>query len=196
MPAAAISACAVPPPSGAGLAAPAARQAEQAAEAAAAIVSAVKLHGRTVFRIAYLVLRDPAEAEEVAQETFLRAWRQGLRWGQVKRPDAWLARVAWRLALDHSRHRHGAAAAAPLAYEPAAAGADAERQAAARQRLSRVEALIAALPRRLREPLLLSSLEELNSRQIAAALGIPAASVRSRLQRARRLLRQRLGELP
>lgn len=195
MDAAAISACAVPPPSGAGLAAPAARQSEQAAEAAAAI-SAVKLHGRTVFRIAYLVLRDPTEAEEVAQETFLRAWRQGLRWGQVKRPDAWLARVAWRLALDRSRHRHGTAAAAPLAYEPAAAGADAERQAAARQRLGRVEALIAALPRRLREPLLLSSLEELNSRQIAAALGIPAASVRSRLQRARRLLRQRLGELP
>ncbi|HZT72418.1 MAG TPA: sigma-70 family RNA polymerase sigma factor [Terriglobales bacterium] len=189
MAAATLSACARE------LSAPCARAGAAEMAAAEAVAAAVRQHGRTLYRIAYLVLRDAADAEEVVQESFLRAWRQGPRWLKVERPQAWLARVAWRLALDRSRRRRAPSVAPPLALESVAAGVDAERQAAARQQLARVQALIAALPRRLRAPLLLSSLEELNSRQIAAILGVPAVTVRSRLQRARRMLRQRLERM-
>ena len=61
-------------------------------------------HGRFVLNIAYSVLRNPQDAEDIAQETFFRAFRAGdLK--KIEHMRAWLGRIAWRLALNHARNR-------------------------------------------------------------------------------------------
>ncbi|MGH9508023.1 MAG: RNA polymerase sigma factor [Terriglobales bacterium] len=170
---------------------PAAEAEAQAAQDFAALVGA---HGRTVFRVAYLVVQDAAAAEEVAQDAFLRAWRGG-RWRNLDRPGAWLARVAWRLALDRRKAR-GRAAGTPLPVGAASPAPGAERQLAAREEVTRLRALIAALPPALREPLQLTALDELETADVARILDISPAAVRRRLMRAREMLRQRLVAPP
>lgn len=166
---------------------PATAEAEaQAAQDFAALVGA---HGRTVFRVAYLVIQDAAAAEEVAQDAFLRAWRGG-RWRKLDRPGAWLARVAWRLALDRRKARVRAAGT-PLPAGAASPAPGAERQLEAREEVTRLRALIAALPSALREPLQLTALDELETADVARILDISPGAVRRRLMRAREMLRQR-----
>lgn len=167
-------------------------RAEAAAEELEALIRA---HARLVYRIAYSVLRNPAEAEDAAQETFLRAWRYRQRWQQVADLRAWVARVAWRVALDWRRTDPEVsmeeAAQAVLAMK--AAGHSPEELAAESQMAALLERLIASLPGELREPLVLSTVEEMSSADIAAILEIPDATVRTRLMRARQLLREKLA---
>jgi DNA-directed RNA polymerase specialized sigma24 family protein len=67
--------------------------------------TAVREHARLVYRIAYSVLRNPADAEDATQETFLRALRCGERIAGVQDQKAWLARIAWRVAVDREKTR-------------------------------------------------------------------------------------------
>src|SRR5271169_121455 len=123
----------------------------------------VRQHARFVFRVAYGVLRNSHDAEDVVQEVFLRVHRDGTR--GVRDLPAWLATIAFRLALDRKRRP----AALDIAeFEIASREAGAEQSAIGRQDFERVHRLIASLPDDLRHPLLLSVVEELNSRQIAA----------------------------
>ena len=152
--------------------------------------SSVRQHARLVFKVAYGVLRNSHDAEDVVQETFLRAHRDGMR--LVRDRQAWLATVAFRLAIDRKRKPE------PLGLEIGefdipSDGPDAERMAIRRQQVERVQRLIASLPDELRYPLVLSALEELNSRQIAEMLGINESSVRGRIMRARQLLKEKLS---
>ena len=63
----------------------------------------VREQARLVYKIAYSVLRNHHDAEDVAQETFLRFLRQRKRWAEIHDRRAWLATVAWRVALDRKR---------------------------------------------------------------------------------------------
>lgn len=155
--------------------------------------SAVRDYSRTVYRIAYSALRDPAEAEDVTQETFLRALRYRGKFATVDDPKAWLARIAWRLAVERRRKNQRAVAIIDGAGKPLPApGPGVERQLLDEERQQMLEKLMAGLPESLRDPLVLSAIEELTPREIAAALGISEAAVRSRAFRARQLLRERL----
>jgi len=155
----------------------------------------VREHAALVYRVAYAALRNRAEAEDAAQETFLRVLRQRKRLADVREPRAWLARIAWRVALD--RRRRGSEVpldeAAAAVRELRAAGASAEQVAADAQMLALLERLIASLPRELREALTLSTVQEMSAAEAAEALGIPEASVRTRVFRARQLLREKLA---
>ena len=62
----------------------------------------VREHARTVFRVAFSVVRNHADAEDVVQETFLRATRFG-KLNSIENHRAWLVKIAWRLALDRTR---------------------------------------------------------------------------------------------
>lgn len=152
--------------------------------------SLVREHARLVFKVAYGVLRNSHDAEDVVQEVFLRVHRSGME--GVLDPRAWLARVAFRLAIDRLRKPQ------PVELEEVklpSEGPDAERLAIDRQRVLRVQKLISALPEDLRQPLILSALQELNSRQIAEILHISESSVRGRIMRARQLLKEKLSAL-
>jgi len=155
----------------------------------------VRDHSRVVYRIAYSVLRNHHDAEDATQETFIRYLRWWKRLDPVRDPRAWLARTAWRLALDRrSQHREVSLDDAARAVSALrATGEGAEEMAAHQQMESLLERLIATLPQDLREPLLLSTVEDLTSPEIAAVLGIPDGSVRTRLMRARQVLKEKLS---
>lgn len=164
---------------------------DAAAAVAPAFADFVAAHTAVAYRVAYLVLRDAFAAEEVAQDAFLRAWRQA-RWRRLDRPAAWLARVAWRLALDRRRAQARAARTGPWIADAPSAAPGAERHFAAQEQLARLQVLIAALPPALRHPLQLAGLREFENAEIAAILGISPAAVRRRLMRARQTLRAKL----
>jgi RNA polymerase sigma-70 factor (ECF subfamily) len=156
--------------------------------------SLVGEQARFVYRVCYSVLRNHHDAEDAVQDTFVRVWRNRGKLAGVHELRGWLARIAWRAALDrqHRRPEIGLEDAAKAVAELRAAGTSAEQLAAERQTAALLERLIASLPRELREPLVLSTIEEMSSSEIGAALGIPAASVRTRAFRARQLLREKL----
>jgi len=149
---------------------------------------AVHQHARFVFKVAYGVLRNSHDAEDVVQEVFLRVHRKGTE--GVHDLPAWLATIAFRLALDRTRKPQALDIAD---FDISSTAPDAEHVAMHRQQIDRVHRLIAALPEDLRYPLVLSALEELNSRQIGDILGIPESSVRGRILRARQILKEKLA---
>ncbi len=164
-----------------------------------ALEELVRQHSRLVYRIAYAALRSHHDAEDATQETFLRVLRYGRKLAGVENHKTWLARIAWRVAVDRSRQRSGKREVAledperPLAELPSA-NAPADQAMHGSQVGVLLERLIAALPEKLREPLILSALEEMSPREVAATLGINEAAVRSRVFRARQILREKLAQ--
>ena len=156
----------------------------------------VDRQSRFAFRVAYAVLQHAHDAEDAVQETFLKLFRNG-GWQRAENERAFLARVAWRVAVDRRRTSRPDQPATGLAADlelpcplpgPEATVADANQHAV-------IHAMIDALPEELRLPLVLSANDELNSREIAAILGIPEGTVRTRMQRARQIVREKLARL-
>src|ERR1700735_2835694 len=65
----------------------------------------VRQNARLVYRIAYAVLRSHHDAEDATQETFVRVLRYGKQLAGVDDPKTWLARIAWRVAIDRRKHQ-------------------------------------------------------------------------------------------
>ncbi|MGA2102057.1 MAG: RNA polymerase sigma factor [Candidatus Sulfotelmatobacter sp.] len=159
----------------------------------------VREHSRLVYRIAYAVLRGHHDAEDATQETFMRVLRYSAKLASVEDPKTWLARIAWRVAVDRSK-RHGRGRETALddpekrVPEPASNDAAADERLHSRQANALLEKMITALPRKLREPLILSTIEEMSPREVAKTLGINEAAVRSRVFRARHILKEKLAQ--
>jgi len=157
----------------------------------------VRRQSRFVFRVAYAVLLNSHDAEDVVQETFLKLYRNR-GWQNLDNERAFLARVAWLVAVD-SRSR-SPQPAGPIS-EPDQAGElpsprpGPEQTLLNANQMATVHSMIDALPEDLRVPLALSAFDELNSREIGGILGIPEGTVRTRLQRAREMLRKKLSAL-
>jgi RNA polymerase sigma-70 factor, ECF subfamily len=162
----------------------------EVADPFADLESCIQQHARLLFKVAYGVLRNSHDAEDVVQETFLRAHRS--RFSEVRDSQAWLATIAFRLAIDRKRKPVELDVAD---FELPTREANAEHVVMHRQQVQRLRMLIASLPEDLRFPLVLSAIEELNSRQIGAVLGIPESSVRGRIMRARQVLKEKLTVL-
>jgi RNA polymerase sigma-70 factor, ECF subfamily len=164
-------------------------------EADAEFSALVQRQSRFVFKVAYAVLLNSYDAEDAVQENLLKLYRNS-GWKDAENERAYLARVAWRVAIDHKRHTSSAPSAGssdPLALDTIASshpGPD-ETMSEANQR-AMVHLLIDSLPEELRVPLVLSAFEDLNSREIGEILSIPEGTVRTRVQRARQILRQKL----
>jgi RNA polymerase sigma-70 factor (ECF subfamily) len=150
----------------------------------------VKQHARFVFRVAYSVLRNVHDAEDVVQETFLKVHR-ARSWESMVDEKAFLSRAAWRIAVDRLPN----ARTAVLDFDVLSSGQDPEQAAIKADWSATIHRLIDALPVELRQPLALSTVEELNSQEIAQVMGIPEGTVRTRLMRARQVLKQKLGAL-
>ena len=159
----------------------------------------VRQHARLVYRIAHAALGSHHDAEDASQETFLRVLRYSHTLASVQNPKTWLARIAWRVAVDRSKRRGSKREIsledpdAPL-EEARSADAPADQAMHGSQFGARLERIIAALPEKLRQPLILSALEEMSPREVAATLGTNEAAVRARVFRARQILREKLAE--
>ncbi len=153
-----------------------------------AFAALVARQARFVYRVAWSMLRNVHDAEDVVQETFLRVYR-ARAWERITDERAFLARAAWRGAVDRLKRgkRESAVEDAP------ASGANPEQAALTAERNAAVWRLIDTLPEELRQPLALSGIEELSSREIGEIMGIAEGTVRTRLMRARRILREKLS---
>src|SRR5215471_6138802 len=89
------------------------------------VEAVVGQHARIVYQVAYAVLRHPQEAEDAAQETFIRVWKHAKELSGILNHRAWLARIAWRVACDRRKKRVVPASDESL-LELAADGASAE----------------------------------------------------------------------
>ena len=158
----------------------------------------VRQHTRLVYRIAYAVLRRHHDAEDATQETFLRVLRYSRPLGGVEDHKTWLARIAWRVAVDRNKQQ-GRKREMPLddperpLPEVASSDAAADDALHGAQVSDVLERMIAALPEKLRQPLILSTIEEMSPREVAATLGINEAAARSRVFRARQILKEKLA---
>jgi RNA polymerase sigma-70 factor (ECF subfamily) len=159
----------------------------------------VREHSRLVYRIAYAVLRHHHEAEDATQETFMRVLRYNSKLPQIEDPKTWLARIAWRVAVDRSKQL-GRTREITLddperpMPEPQSDGTSADETVRGAQLQAAVANLIAALPTKLRDPLILSTIEEMSPREVSSTLGINEAAVRSRVFRARQILKEKLAQ--
>lgn len=153
----------------------------------------VERQSRFVYRVAYAVVRQVQDAEDVVQETFLKLYRTGA-WEEMVEEKAYLARVAWRIAVDRAAQRgavqHDARAADEWMDGLADGGTSPEQDAIASARRALLMRLIDGLPEELRQPLVLGALEEMNSREVGLAMGIPEGTVRTRMMRARTELKK------
>jgi RNA polymerase sigma-70 factor, ECF subfamily len=163
-------------------------------------------HSRMVFRIAYSILRNHHDAEDAAQECFLRVWKHKDRLHEVSNAKTWLARIAWTTALDKRRSSRAMVSLSVVSLSDEQSGAElaqsipdlamaADQQLASAQMQQMLERLIAGLPEDLRNTLELSTIQELNSAEIAEVMKIPEGSVRTRLFRARKQLKEKLTVL-
>jgi RNA polymerase sigma-70 factor (ECF subfamily) len=146
--------------------------------------------GTLAFRVAYSVLRHREDAEDVAQESIAKAYRSFAQLRDRERFRAWLVRTTWRMALDRRRGDRRRDSREQAAIELVAEST--EDLAAERERAAHLWAAIDALPEKLRLAIVLSSIEGHDTREVAALLGIPDGTVRSRLFLARKALAEKL----
>ncbi len=142
------------------------------------------------FRVAYGVLRHREDAEDVAQEAFVRAHRSIAQLRNRERFRAWLVRMTWRMAID--RLRTDKRRVARESTVQATPEATAEQQASAQERSRRLWAAIDELPDKLRMTIVLSGIEGHDVAEVARLLDIPEGTVKSRLFLARKALAEKL----
>ncbi len=144
-----------------------------------------------VYRVAYRMLQDRAEAEDVTQETFLRAWKQLPRWEPKAKFSTWACTVALNLCRDRLRKKK------PVLMDELPERVDTalrpEEALASQQGVDGIAEKIAALPERQREALTLCALEGMSNIEAAAAMDVGVRALESLLARARRSLRASLG---
>ncbi len=140
------------------------------------------------------MLGDPGDAQDVAQETFLRIWKQAGKWrAGPARFDTWIHRVALNLCYDRLRRRREIVFADPP--ERLDEGPGPGRGLEAQDTGRRVAAALAALPDRQREAIVLCHYQELGNIEAAAVLGVSVEALESLLGRGRRTLRATLSDL-
>jgi RNA polymerase sigma-70 factor (ECF subfamily) len=145
-----------------------------------------------VFRVAYRMLQDRAEAEDVTQETFLRAWKALPNWQPKAKFSTWACTVALNLCRDRLRKKK------PVLMDELPERVDTalrpEEYLSSQQTLKGIEANIAALPERQREALSLCALEGMTNIEAAAAMDVSVRALESLLARARRTLKARMSD--
>jgi RNA polymerase sigma-70 factor (ECF subfamily) len=163
------------------------------------LAAAVHEHSRFVFKVAYSVLRNHHDAEDATQETFLRVVKHEREFLRVEDRRAWLARIVWRIAVDKRRRTPHASlddeANQVLLAQVQVMETGAEQLLITDQMLRMLQSLMIGLPSDLRDVITLSTVDEMTSAQIAAVLGIPDISVRTRQFRARQMLKEKFATL-
>ena len=167
-----------------------------------AVRALVQRHNRRLFRVARGIVRDDAEAEDIVQESYVRAFSNLTAFRGEAQLATWLTRIAINVALGRLRRRRPTADLAELETAtddgtvvpfrpPAPAGPEAEAGRAEARRL--LEACIDELPEPMRLVIILRDVEGLSAEATAEQLGIKVETAKTRLHRARRRVRAALA---
>lgn len=171
----------------------------------------MRRHNRLLFRTARSILKNDAEAEDVVQETYVKAYAHLGSFAQASRLSTWLVRIAVNESLGRLRRQMPAHALAtdldsvtdspmtqeqalPLGLAARPAPADPETRAAREQIRCLLEQAIDSLPQAQRAVFVLRAVEEFSVADTALCLGIPQETVKTRLHRAKRALRRLLSD--
>jgi RNA polymerase sigma-70 factor, ECF subfamily len=165
-------------------------ESREAASSNADFSALVRRQSRFVYRVAFSLLRNTHDAEDVTQESFLKIYRND-SWRRIEDERAFLARVAWRIAVDRIPRRDSVS----TTQEMQSNSATPEQLTLNADWNATVHRLIDALPEELRQPLALSAVDELTSAQVAQVLGVPAGTVRRRVMQARQMLKAKLAAI-
>jgi RNA polymerase sigma-70 factor, ECF subfamily len=162
-------------------------------------------HRKPVFNFVLRYVREPAQAEDVTQETFLRLIKGAEAYQRQAKFTTWLFTIARNLCIDAARrgkHRKAASLDAPIDDDAGVSlldlvpdgGPAVDRQAQSRELAVRLRAAIEALPDEQREIFLLREVADLQFNEIAAVVGCPENTVKSRMRYALEKLREALEE--
>jgi RNA polymerase sigma-70 factor (ECF subfamily) len=164
----------------------------------AAFGELVERHRGAVYRAAFAALGNDADAEDVAQEALVLSYKRIDQFRGDASVRTWMVSIAWRLALSRRRrvwwkvNRTLALETELHSLRDVTPSPEARMQSA--QFIKMVQQEIRRLPPKLRDALLLTAADDLTQDEIAAALGIPAATFRGRIRDARLRLKARLGQ--
>ena len=172
----------------------------------AAFGAVIRRHNQRLYRVARSVLGDDAEAEDVVQEAYVKAFSNfaGFR-GQASLAT-WLTRIALNEALDRRRRRRTTApldeldtprarsGASVVLLHPSIASSDPEKDSARAQIRRLVELAVDHLPEAFRIVFVMRDIEEMSVEETSDHLGVPQATVKTRLHRARKLVRAELED--
>lgn len=170
----------------------------------AAFGELVERHRRSVFRAAVAALGSAAEADDVAQEAFVTAFRKLAGFRGEASFKTWLLAITWRKGLDHRQsatrwlqrlapHRITDDGEEIDPMDRLADGALSQEDGVMTAQLQRsLRSLIAALPKKLRDPLLLAGSGDYSYEDIGHVLKIPVGTVKWRVSEARRVLKQKM----
>ena len=150
--------------------------------------------GPLAFRVARGVLRNTADAEDAAQEALLRAYRRFHRLRDPNRFRAWLVRITFRLALDRARSSKRREQRETLWSRPERRprAPNAEEMAGSSEFQAHLDRALKELPEKQRLVLLLSAMEGHTTEEVAALVGVPVGTVKSRIFFARKNLAEKL----
>lgn len=152
----------------------------------------IERYQRPLFALLRRALGASAEVDDVAQDTWIRVVRSARVYDPAQRFTGWLFAIAWNLVRDRWT-RTQPFVETELESLPSR-HTSAEEEAIARDRARRLRDLVAALPDRLAEPIFLRYFEELSEREVAARLGVPVGTVKSRIHNALNRLATAWGE--
>ena len=170
----------------------------------AAFEAIMRRHNQLLFRTARGIVRSDGEAEDVAQEAWMQAWRALSGFRAESKLSTWLVRITVNEALGRLRRK----SAQIIPLETAMMSSDKDTRSALTEAPARgpehsversqlralIEARIAVLPEAFRSVFMLRAIEEMSVDEVAEVLDIPAATVRTRYFRARALLRESLAQ--
>ena len=158
----------------------------------AAFSALTRVYIRRVYRAAYAVVRNHADAEDVAQETFVRAYQSIARFDETRPMFPWLYRIARNLCINRVQRVNNRESELPEYDHFPDRSAGPETATIAADERTRIRAAVRALPENYRRIIELSHFQECSYREIADILEIPIGTVMSRLYHARRKLKELL----
>lgn len=155
--------------------------------------AAVEQHAASVYRYALRLAGHQQMAEDLAQETLLRGWRNRAKLRDVRVARVWLLRIATNLWTDQLRQKKFRPGV--LVAEQPCPGPGGAETASHRENVERVIAAMDELPPRQRQVLHLVTCEQMSLSEVAEVLDIGAAAVKSNLSAARKTMRERLSDV-
>jgi RNA polymerase sigma-70 factor (ECF subfamily) len=158
------------------------------------LAALVETYSALLFRVAHSILRNQTEAEDVVQDVFVRVLENRRSLPAVRDMRVWLIRIAWNRALDRRRSIRPEQMDDIFAGTLIGSNMPADQAIDEQQRMKSVLRELERLPKKEREVLLLSALEELGTAEMAAVTGRSESAVRALLFRARTRLRERLDK--
>lgn len=146
-----------------------------------------------VYRVAYYFTRNKDDAEDLAQDAFIRAYRFFYRFHRDSNFKSWILRIMRNIHLTNIQKNKATINADELIQATATSSYDVEKTILQDIKVKQIQKAIDKLPEDFREIIILCDIEGLPYEQISSILKIPIGTVRSRLHRGRLLLKERLA---